>query len=324
MAALTLALGTAAAGEPAEDSTGASREFRLTYRTRVPHPAGSGRRVEVWVPLPASLPVQEVVSLTVSAPVPYETTVEPVHGNRMVHLVAQDSPGDIAIEWTAVVRRWVEEGQEPGVASVVHLSGDRLAPVDDRARSIAKEIGADDPALSPRERARRIFDHVVAATEYDKTVPGWGTGDFDRVVRVNKGNCSDFTARFVTLARATGLPSRWVSSIALSEDHAACDACGYHCYAHFLEDGRWVPVDPSDARRAKDPAVAEWHFGHAARHHVILSVGRDIVLAPAQKGAAINHFAAPYVEVDGVETPLDEKDRSYHAEALPEEPASPP
>lgn len=310
---------TLQAGEtplPAADAP--SREYVVTFRTVVPPPEAAAGRVEVWMPVPYQAPgVQEVLSLTVEAPGGFELRTDPATGNRMIH-VAMDAPTQpVRITWTATVRRWFESGQEPAANPELHLAGDRLAPIDEAVRAQVGKLGVDDRARPVRERAKAIYDHVLERTEYDKTEPGWGSGDFARVCRVGKGNCSDFTSRFVTLARAAGIPARWVSTIALSDDHTGCDACGYHCYGHFIENGRWIPVDPSDARRIqpKDARKAEWYFGHAERANLLLSVGRDLTLVPAQRGGPVNFLWGPYVEVDGKAVSLAPENRTYEYSA---------
>src|SRR5438132_3099993 len=167
-----------------------------------------------------------------------------------------------------------------------------MAPVDGVAARLAKDLGVDDASAPVRARARKIYDHVLQSMTYDKVEPGWGKGDLDRAVKVCKGNCSDFVAEFVAIARAAGIPSRWVSSISFASEHAGCAACGYHCYAQFREGEHWVPVDPSDARRAvaTDPKKADWLFGNVPSNAVILTVGRDLTLSPRQQGGPVNFF----------------------------------
>ena len=169
-----------------------------------------------------------------------------------------------------------------------------------------------------RERARIIYDHVLASMSYDKVEPGWGKGDFERACEVGKGNCSDFTSKFVAIARASGIHARWVSSISLAGEHMDCSACGYHCYAHYLDDGHWIPVDPSDARRivAKDPKKAEWFFGHDEANNIVLSIGRDLDLSPKQQAGPVNFLAGPYVEVDGKPFDVPSKNRTYEHEPV--------
>ena len=65
----------------------------------------------------------------------------------------------------------------------------------------------------------------------------------------------------------------------------------------------------------KDPKKAAWYFGHADVTNVVLSVGRDIVLAPKQQGKPVNFLGGPYVEVDGQPFDVPSANRTYEYEA---------
>jgi transglutaminase-like putative cysteine protease len=317
--ALALAGPIARGGAPAP-APGA-KAFRVTYRTVIPAPQEGTKRLEAWIPTPYADDVQSVRSLDVTSSVPYEATSDPATGNRFLHVRVENPKAEVTIEWVAVVERSEDAGQGRGAVRPAHLASDALASVDGRARKLAEDLGAADPKRPVGERARRIYDHVLASMAYDKEAPGWGRGDFERACDVGKGNCSDFAAKFIAIARAAGIPARWVSTISLAGEHRDCSACGYHCYAHFRDGDRWIPVDPSDARRvvAKDPRKADWYFGHAEASNVVLSVDRDLVLVPRQQAGPVNFLAGPYVELDGKPFDVPSKNRTYGHEALPAE-----
>jgi len=58
-----------------------------------------------------------------------------------------------------------------------------------------------------------------------------------------------------------------------------------------------VPVDISEAW--KDQNKKDYFFGANDVNRVQFSMGRDLVLNPAQAGEPLNYFVYPYVEVDG-------------------------
>jgi transglutaminase-like putative cysteine protease len=312
--------GTARASEPVPTPEAAPRKaFRVTFRTTIPAPPAGTRRLEAWIPTPYVDDVQTVRDLKVTSSVPHTETREALHGNRMLHVLVEEPKADVTVEWVAVVERAEDQGQGTGAVLPAHLASDSLASVDGRATELAEALGTKDAKAPVRGRAREIYDHVLASMTYDKETPGWGKGDFQRTCDVARGNCSDFTAKFVTIARASGIPARWLSTISLAGDHMDCSACGYHCYAQFRDGDRWVPVDPSDARRivAKDPRKADWYFGHAEANNVVLSMGRDLVLEPRQQAGPVNFLAGPYVEVDGKPFDVPSKNRTYGHEPAP-------
>jgi transglutaminase-like putative cysteine protease len=309
--ALALAGPIARAGAPV--TAPGPKAFRVTYRTVIPAPAEGAKRLEAWIPTPYVDDVQCVRSLAVTSSVPYEATSDPATGNRFLHVLVANPRAEVTIEWVAVVERSEDAGQGRGAVRPAHLASDALASVDGRARKLAEDLGAADPKRPVGERARRIYDHVLASMAYDKEAPGWGKGDFERACDIGKGNCSDFAAKFIAIARAAGIPARWVSTISLAGEHRDCSACGYHCYAHFRDGDRWIPVDVSEAQKvlAKDPAKAAWFFGHLDADRVSLTVGRDVDYAPKQAGDPALFIVYPYCEVDGKAVEVPKENRSF-------------
>jgi len=297
----------------------------VTYTTTVPAQAAGTKRVEIWLPVPFEDDTQRVLCLKVKADVPWELTRDRVHGNRMLHAVVEAPTGPVTLVWTAIVDRDQDAGQGGGAVLPSHLASDARAAVDGKATAIAKELGVDAADQPVRLRAQRIYEYVLATMVYDKVTPGWGAGDFTRACDVGRGNCSDFAAKFIAIARAAGVPARWVSAISVAADHVGCSACGYHCYAQFREGDRWFPADASDARKVleTDPAKAKWFFGNAEATSVVLSVGRDLELAPKQQGPAVNYLGGPYVEVDGKPFAVPADHRKYDSKVLEETPRAP-
>jgi transglutaminase-like putative cysteine protease len=296
------ALGTAAAEAPR------SRDFELTYSARIGElPAGT-HRAEVWLPCPTSDGSQEVTVESVSAPSPYEVVQEPRFGNSILHLAVTDPRArELAVEMKVRVRRreYIRRdfaGATAGAPAAVPpvaaawLRPDRLVPLDDRIRKLAAEVTRG--RQGDLEKARAIYDYVVATMSYDKTGTGWGNGDIYWACDAKRGNCTDFHALFIGLARAVGIPAKFEIGLPLPEPRGQGEIGGYHCWAEFYLAGYgWVPVDASEAR--KNPEKRSYFFGALDENRVQFSVGRDLVLAPHQAGAPLNYFIYPYVEVDG-------------------------
>src|SRR6266487_2071410 len=147
------------------------------------------------------------------------------------------------------------------------------------------------------ERAKALYDHVMGRMRYDKSGTGWGRGDAVYACDARTGNCSDFHAYFIALARSLGIPARFAIGATIPADKNEGTIDGYHCWAEFLADGRWVPVDISEAW--KDPKLANYYFGHNPANRFELTKGRDLVIDPEPASGPINFLAYPLLEMDG-------------------------
>src|SRR4051812_23850140 len=148
------------------------------------------------------------------------------------------------------------------------------------------------------ERARAIYDKVVGIMRYDKRGTGWGRGDALFACDARRGNCNDFHALIIAMARSVGIPARFAIGLPLPQARGSGEIPGYHCWAELYVRGRgWVPVDASEA--SKDPTRRDYFFGHHDENPLEFSRGRHLTLAPAQRGGPLNFFVYPYAEVDG-------------------------
>ena len=58
------------------------------------------------------------------------------------------------------------------------------------------------------QRARALYDYLLATMRYDKTGTGWGRGDAEWACDSKRGNCTDFHSLFMSMARSQHIPSR--------------------------------------------------------------------------------------------------------------------
>jgi transglutaminase-like putative cysteine protease len=144
--------------------------------------------------------------------------------------------------------------------------------------------------------------------KYDKSGTGWGRGDALFACDAKRGNCTDFHALVIGMARTAGLPARFAVGLPLAKSRGRGEIGGYHCWAEIhVKDRGWVPVDASEA--AKDPTRRDYFFGHHDENRLEFSRGRHLNLTPAQQGPPLNFFVYPYAEVDG--KPLETIDHTF-------------
>ena len=83
---------------------------------------------------------------------------------------------------------------------------------------------------------------------------GWGKGDAVYACNSRYGNCTDYHSYFIGLARSIGIPARFAIGAAIPSERNDGGTDGYHCWAEFYADGKWWPVDISEADKFSAPA----------------------------------------------------------------------
>jgi transglutaminase-like putative cysteine protease len=286
-----------------------TRDFALEYKAVVKDiPAGT-KHVDLWVPVPHDDPYQRITDLRIDSPHSYKI-VAGSDGNIMLH-IAVDNPKESELAVTMSLDADRQEHGQPRLSNGERLAKDedpkelaqwlkpdRLVPLDDQIRKWSREVVEAANAHTDLEKARAIYNHIVATVKYDKTGKGWGRGDIYYACSERRGNCTDFHAIFIGYCRALGIPARFAIGFPLPADRGQGKIAGYHCWAEFYAKGiGWVPIDASEA--AKNPDQREYFFGHHDENRIELTKGRDVVLTPRQQGDPLNYFVYPYVEVDG-------------------------
>ncbi|MGH8004704.1 MAG: transglutaminase-like domain-containing protein [Limisphaerales bacterium] len=282
-----------------------SRDLHLSYAFTVKIPSGSGK-VNIWIPLPRSDGYQTLKSFKITGPLRYSRYTDREYGNTILKLESRGIlPESLQVQLDLNVLRLTQTGNggkvlHPSVESEENLKRflrpDRLVPIDgpiaEEARRVVKH------GMSPLEKARAIYDHVVETMAYDKSGTGWGRGDALYACDARKGNCTDFHSLFVGMARASGVPARFVMGFPVPEKKREGEILGYHCWAEFYIEGEgWIPVDASEAW--KHPEKRAFFFGNLDENRVAFTLGRDIRLDP--KLEPLNYLIYPYVVIDGRE-----------------------
>jgi transglutaminase-like putative cysteine protease len=268
-------------------------QFEFVYRVKLPEIKGDAR---VWIPLAKTDAFQTVSDEQLNIPMKWEKVRDRDYGNEIcvLHLEPEDSGKTIELRYR-VVRK--EKGAYPanGTEAARYLRPEKLVPINDTFRTLAQKAGAGK--TDDLERAKALYDHVMGRMRYDKSGTGWGRGDAMYACDVRTGNCTDFHAYFIALARSIGIPARFAIGATIPADKNEGTIEGYHCWAEFLADGRWVPVDISEAW--KNPKLAAYYFGHNPANRFELTKGRDLVVDPEPASGPINFLVYPLLEING-------------------------
>jgi transglutaminase-like putative cysteine protease len=293
------------------DASESQRSFSFTYQVHVPANADA-KSTHLWIPLPQNDAFQSVSNLKIESSVPHSEGRDPEYQNRFAVFspsAAQASAGyDVTLLFNATRREHSVDIHSPALqnASSVspsndpllkrYLEPDKLVPLGGTIAELSKQQTAGD--TTPLQKARHIYDYVLATMRYDKTGEGWGRGDAVWACTSKHGNCTDFHSLFIGMMRSAGIPARFEIGFPLPEGKTEGDISGYHCWAEFYLNGiGWIPVDASEAW--KNPSKRDYFFGAHDDNRVFFTYGRDLVLSSEQKGPALNYFIYPYAESDG-------------------------
>lgn len=301
MKRFALALALSAFAVPA---FAAPKTFEATYVATVANVPPGTKNLAVWLPLPVTRGAQTVSDVTIDSPYTFTRHVDPEFHNAYAYTTIANPPaGDLTFTVHFRATRNEETLDRPAETNATKaelaraLRADRLVTLSPRVRKLADEVTAGKSGAM--KQAHAIFDYLIATMKYDKTIPGWGKGDTERACDIRAGNCTDFHSLFLSMARAKGIPARFVIGFPLTA--ADGNVKGYHCWAEFYVKGKgWIPVDASDASKLADANARQYLFGHLDPNRVQFTVGRDLTLAP-KTAEPLNYFIYPHVEAAGKE-----------------------
>jgi transglutaminase-like putative cysteine protease len=270
-----------------------SDEFEFVYRVKLPEIKGDAR---LWIPLAKTDAFQTVMQEKVSIPIKWEKVQDRDYGNDICVLHPQSGDSGKTIELRYLVVRKEKAAYPPkGEDTSRFLRPEKLVPLNETFKTLAAQATAGK--TDDLDRAKALYDHVLGRMRYDKSGAGWGRGDAIYACDAKTGNCSDFHAYFIALSRSVGIPARFAIGATIPAEKNEGQIEGYHCWAEFFADGRWVPVDISEAW--KNPQLADYYFGHHPANRFELTKGRDLVVDPAPASGPINFLAYPLLELDG-------------------------
>lgn len=278
-------------------------EFEFLYRVKLPDINAAGR---MWIPLPNSDTFQKVRIKSINGPQNRRLLKEEKYGNQILFFELGPEDSGKSVEILYQVQRF-EKAAYTALAEDPkrYLKAEHSVLVSDKIRSKAEE--AVKGKKGELVRGRALYDHVLEHMRYMRYGPGWGKGDSVYACDTGTGNCAEYHSYFVSLARAVGIPARFAIGAAIPSERNNGRVDGYHCYAEFYAEGKWWPVDISEAD--KYSSLSTYYFGHHPANRLEFSRGRNLVVEPGPVSGSINFLAYPVLEIDG--NPVDVKSEFF-------------
>ncbi len=294
-----------------------SRTIEFAYMVEVNNIPPDAENVSVLIPVPQTDNHQFISDIKIDSPSPYVYLTDNEYGNKIIKIdIDGESVGEsFQAKMTFLANRKnysaldgsLKEIDRPSeLMRMRFLSPDILIPLDGAILEEKEKVVKE--GMTDLEKARAIYNDIVATMTYDKSGVGWGRGDAVYACDARAGNCTDFHSLFIGMVRASGIPARFVMGFPLPEDRGEGEIAGYHCWAEFYTDELgWVPVDASEA--SKNPEKTEFFFGSLDENRVAFTIGRDITLEIEGLSDPLNYLIYPVVLVDGKEH--DEVERHF-------------
>ena len=243
-----------------------TRKARMTFTNQVKiYGNGNVRRLTATIAVPWNMPQQKIRRIDFSPVDPKQVedrwhqslalfAYENIASNRTIESVMTVHAEISAIRYAIFPDRVGSLKSIPKeIRQPYTVNGSKYLIDDPYIQQLSQKIVGNEK--NPYWMARRIFDYVRTHVEY-KLEGGWNVAPV--VLKRGTGSCSEYTISFIALARAAGLPARYVGAILVRGDDASLDDVFHRWPEVYLPNYGWVPIDPQggDKSLARDRAKA--------------------------------------------------------------------
>jgi len=271
--------------------------YQVEYVVAVYNEGFDVDELRVYQPWPVEWDAQQDIQVEEISPSPTNKGVDPLFGNGLYHwqMTAKPSRGE-AISFvlrftftayettTSIDPNDVQPYDESGPLYTLYTRSERFIEASDpQIVEIANQVAAEK--ANPYLLARRFYDYVVDTANYQ--LLGKGLLGAKTLATTGNGECGDYSALFVALCRAQGIPARPVVGYwAISGIEQT------HVWAEFyVEPFGWIPVDPTIGQ--SEPDRRDYYFGNIDNQRVILNKGYNIPLHPPGP----DDYLAPFLQI---------------------------
>lgn len=237
----------------------ARKTFDATYVATISNVPEGLKELRVWIPLPTTRGWQKISELQILSPYVWIRKTDPDFGNDYAFTTIANPPaGDVTVRVRFKAARDEANSTKPAETDLKRaFRSDRLVKGTPDMKKVAQELTLG--IKMPLDQARAIYDHVVSTKK--------------------GGDCAEFQSQFLGLARAKGIPARFVAGFTPS-------ASTHECWAEvFVNRKGWIPVTPAA-------------FGSLDADRIEFTVGRGVNLDP-RTSESIEYFVYPHAESGG-------------------------
>ena len=305
------------------------RRVRITHTLRVkPDAVPAGETVRAWLPYPRAIAgQQEAIALVASQPerpqVAPERALQRTAYLEQPAVAGTPTTFSVTYEVTVHARRVAIDPDRvapaPATPELAPYLAERAPHVvfgDDLRRFSEQVVGGE---TNPYRVAQKLFAAVdripwAGAREYS-TIGNIS----DHAFRAGHADCGQQTLLLITLLRMNGIPARWQSGWAFSEDVEGHDTM-HDWGALYLAPYGWVPMDVTTGQLdSDDPALRWFYLGGLDAYRVAFNddYSRDFVPAKQHVRSETVDLQRGEVEWKGGNLYFDQWDYRFDWTVLP-------
>lgn len=266
---------------------GNPRKYAVTHRAVVTNGDPALSSLEIWLPVPQNQPEQDVGEVTTQ---PKVDLLPDVTGQALVArryatsgLPGPDQTWSLEVSYELTCRQVTANGPAlRGMTFPPYRQGKQFELftrpekyIETKEPAIAEQAAKlKDRYKDPLSLARAAYEWVLEKVEY-KLIDGVGGAAY--CLKNGHGECGDYSALWVAVLRAAGVPARPVAGFWADKTD------GWHVWAEFmLPTGEWFPVDASIGDQ--NARSREFCFGSLDNRRVAACKTMDVELAGKQPG----------------------------------------
>jgi len=275
------------------------QKYRVEFVATIRNEAFALDRLLVYLPRPIDWDGQADVTLEEVSPAPSREETDPVFGNGIYYWQMNNTPKQgealpfkIRFTYTAyeiatkINPDDVQPYRQDDPLYKLYTRPERFIEASDpQIVEIANQVAAGE--TNSYRLARKFYDYVIATAHYQ--LLGKGLLGAKTLITTGQGECGDYSALFIALSRAKGIPARPVVGY-----WAVSGLEQTHVWAEFYLQGfGWIPVDPTFGQsRPGIPGRPDYYFGNMDNQRVILNKGYNIQMVPP----APDNYLAPLMQ----------------------------
>jgi hypothetical protein len=288
-----------AAGDPIQYLN--PERYRVESAATVTNRGFTLTELQLYQPKPVNWDGQEKVTIEEVSPASAQVGKDPLNGNEMYYWHLKNTPAwgksqDLKYRFTftayetrtAIDPALVKKYNTLSMEYRLYTKPEPYIESDDpQIITLADRVGGNE--TNPYLLARKFYDYVVANARYQLVD---GLQGAKALMENGVGECGDYSALFIALARVKKIPARSVVGFwAISGTNQT------HVWAEFYLEGiGWIPADPTVGQ--SEPyknGIQDYYFGNMDNQRVILSKGYNIKLdPPAPNGTVASLLQVPW------------------------------